>query len=175
MSMVPRNIHAMSTETKCPSAGTSLGNKWYKCQNVYSTKMFLLKCLLPNMCRNKLKSTPNSFLPESLWMMMAVGISKNGLRSIWDARVLSLRYDKVHRLPKQCEELKEEGLDTQVTPIIEFLIFEGCNNRAWPIQPISFWNEPVSIKLSFCKMISFTPSITDGVHRNENFVEINPV
>ena len=53
-------------------------------------------------------------------MMMAVGISKNGLRSIWDARVLSLRYDKVHRLPKQCEELKEEGLDTQVTPIIEF-------------------------------------------------------
>ena len=55
-------------------------------------------------------------------MMMAVGISKNGLRSIWDARVLSLRYDKVHRLPKQCEELKEEGLDTQVTPIIDFLI-----------------------------------------------------
>ena len=77
------------------------------------------------MCRNKLLSTLNSFTSESLWMMMAVGISKNGLRSIWDARVLSLRYDKVHRLPKQCEELKEEGLDTQVTPIIEFLIWKS--------------------------------------------------
>ena len=95
------------------------------CQNVYSTKMFLPKFLFPKWHFPCLKSTPNSFLPESLWMMMAVGISKNGLRSIWDARVLSLRYDKVHRLPKQCEELKEEGLDTQVTPIIEFLIWKS--------------------------------------------------
>ena len=110
------------------------GNKRYTCQKINNTKMFLPKCLFPKchvptnnkaMYRNKLKPTPNSFIPESLWMMMAVGISKNGLRSIWDARVLSLRYDKVHRLPKQCEELKEEGLDTQVTLIIEFWIRES--------------------------------------------------
>ena len=54
---------------------------------------------------------------------MAVGISKNGLRSIWDKGVLSLRYDKVHRLAKQCEELKEqeeEGLDTKVATLMQF-------------------------------------------------------